>query len=80
MEVAPVTLPVRFPEPARFVQRTVLSSAAVLPVFAQMDPAARTALVEAVARELEPTLRSYIDGDTVAFPMAAHIGLAHVER
>ena len=76
VEVAPVTLTVRFPEPARFVQLTVLSSAAVLPVFAQMDPAARTALVKAVARELEPTLRSHIDGDTVAFPMAAHIGLA----
>ena len=78
VEVAPVTLTVRFPEPARFVQLTVLSSAAVLPVFARMDPAARTALVEAVARELEPALRSHIDGDTVAFPMAAHIGLAHV--
>ena len=78
VEVGPVTLIVRFPAPARFVQLTVLSSAAVLPVFAQMDPAARTELVEAVAREMEPTLQPYIDGNIVAFPMAANIGLAYV--
>jgi ubiquinone/menaquinone biosynthesis C-methylase UbiE len=78
VEVGPVTFIVRFPAPARFVQLTVLSSAAVLPVFAQMDPAARTELVEAVAREMEPTLQPYIDGNIVAFPMAANIGLAYV--
>jgi ubiquinone/menaquinone biosynthesis C-methylase UbiE len=78
VEVAPVTRTMRFPEPARFVQLMVLASAASVPVFAQMDAVARTALVEAVAREMEPTLRSHIDGDTVAVPLAAHIGLAHV--
>jgi hypothetical protein len=78
VEVAPTTLAVRFPAPARFVQLTVLSSAAVLPVFARMDTAARTALVEAVARDMEPALRPYITDDAVAFPLAIHIGLAHL--
>ncbi len=77
VEVEPVMLAVRFPEPARWVQLTVLSSAAVLPVFAQMAPAERQALVEAVAREMEPTIRPRINGDTVAFPIAVNIGLAY---
>lgn len=78
VEVAPAMITARFPEPARFVQMTVLSSAAVLPVFAQMEPAARKELVEAVAQDLQPMLRSYIDGDAILFPIAGYIGLAHV--
>lgn len=78
VEVAPVTRTVRFPEPTQFVQLAVLAAAAAVPVFAQMDAAARTALVEAVAREVESTLRAYIAGEMVVVRRAAHIGLAHV--
>ncbi len=78
VEVAPVTLTVRFPEPARFVQHTVLAAAAAVPVFAQMDAVARTVLVETVAREIESMLRAYIADDVVVVRRAAHIGLAHV--
>ena len=77
VKVAPATFSVRFPEPARFVHLTVLSSSAVLPVFGQMDAAARAELVASVAREMEPVLRSQTEGDTVTFPLAVNIGLAY---
>jgi hypothetical protein len=77
VKVEPVTLTVHFPEPSRWVQLAVLSSAAVLPVFGQMEPAERKELVGAVARELGPVLRPHIEGDTIAFPVAVNIGVAH---
>ncbi len=46
VKVEPVTLTVHFPEPSRWVQLAVLSSAAVLPVFGQMEPAERKELVQ----------------------------------
>lgn len=78
VEVAPAIITARFPEPARFVQMTVLSSAAVLPAFGQLDSEARKALVEAVTQDIEPVLRSYTDGDAILFPIAGYTGLAHV--
>lgn len=75
--VMPVSHTVRFPEPERFVMLTTLASAAVVPEFADMDEAARGALVEAVRREVDATLQTYVEDDAVVFPMHAHIAVAH---
>ncbi len=74
--IEPVTRPVRFPVRDEFVRMTVLAAAAVIPDFAAMSEADRDALVEALARDLKPTLRDYEDGDGLAFPMIANVALA----
>jgi SAM-dependent methyltransferase len=67
---------VRFPEPERFVPLTVISSAAAVPAFTQLEAPAREALLETVRAEVEPTVRKYRDADFVTFPMFAHIARA----
>ena len=74
--VEAVTLTVRFPSAAAYVAESVQAVAAVLPAFAGLDDAARTALVAAVSRDAEPTLRRYRDGDGLAYPSRAHVALA----
>lgn len=64
---------VRFPEPERFVQLAVTSSAAAVPAFAELEAPARAALLDSVRLETEPTVRRCLDDDTVSFPMHAHI-------
>lgn len=76
--ITPVSLTVRFPSPERFVALTLFSSAAVVPAFSTMDAESRSALVQAVSRDIDATLRTYIEGDTIAFPMHAHMAVAHV--
>lgn len=69
---------VRFSEPERFVPLAVASSAAAVPAFAQLEAPARTALLETVRCEVEPTLHRYRDGDAIAFPMFAHVAAASI--
>lgn len=75
-DILPESITVRFPEPERFVPLAVISSAAAVPVFAQLESPARAALLEAVCREVEPTIRGYRIADVVTFPMFAHIAVA----
>lgn len=75
--IAPVTYGVRFPEPERFVTLTTLASAAVLPEFLNMDEAERSVMVETISREIDASVREYVDGDEVSFPMHAHITVAY---
>jgi ubiquinone/menaquinone biosynthesis C-methylase UbiE len=67
---------VRFPEPERFVPLAVISSAAAVPAFTQLEVPAREALLETVRAEVEPTVRRYRKADFVTFPMFAHIVVA----
>jgi ubiquinone/menaquinone biosynthesis C-methylase UbiE len=75
--IRPEALTVRLPAPERFVSLTVLAAAAVVPSLAHLDMPARAALVEAVRAEIDATLRQYVEGNTVAIPMAAHIAVAY---
>ena len=61
------------------MQLTVLGSAATVPTFAQLDTAARAALVEAVTLESEATVQQYCEGDRLIFPMSTHIAVAYTE-
>jgi len=68
---------VRFLEPDRFVPLAVISSAAAVPAFAELQAPARAALLEAVRVDVEPTIRRYRDADAVTFPMFAHVAVAY---
>jgi ubiquinone/menaquinone biosynthesis C-methylase UbiE len=73
----PESLTVRLSAPERFTSLTVMAAAAVVPSFAQLDIAARTAVVEAVKAEIDATLQNYVEGDTVTIPLAAHIAMGY---
>ena len=77
IEITPRSLNANFPAPQRFVELTVLGSAARIPAFAQLDTAARATLVEAVTLESEAVVQRYCDGDRLIFPMSTHIGVAY---
>ena len=76
VDILPESTTVRFPEPERFVPLAVISSAAAVPAFAQLEAPARAALLETVRGEVEPTIRRYRDADVVTSPMYAHIAVA----
>lgn len=76
VDILSESITVRFPEPERFVPLAVISSAAAVPAFAQLEAPTRAALLETVRGEIEPTIRRYRDADVVTFPMFAHIAVA----
>ena len=75
VEVIAESQEVRFPEPERFVALTLLAAASII-TEAEMDAETRSGLVQTVSREVDATLRKYVKGDTVAFPMHAHVAIA----
>jgi ubiquinone/menaquinone biosynthesis C-methylase UbiE len=77
IEIASRSLEIHLPEPERFVQLTVLGAASSVPAFGRLGEPARSALVEAVSQEANRVARRYSRGDTLAFPMSAHIALAY---
>jgi SAM-dependent methyltransferase len=77
IKIFPRSLDIHLPSPERFVQLTVLGAATSIPAFAQLDAAARLALVEAVTDETQAVTQRYRDGDKLSFPMFTHIALAY---
>jgi ubiquinone/menaquinone biosynthesis C-methylase UbiE len=77
IEITPRSLTLHLPAPERFVQLTVLGAATSIPAFAQLDAAARSALVEAVTSETQAVAQRYRDGNMLAFPMSTHIAVAY---
>jgi SAM-dependent methyltransferase len=75
--VTPQSLKIRLPSPELFVQLTVTGAATSVPAFIQMDVSKRKALVEAVAREFEPVIPSYIQEGELVFSMHTHIATAY---
>jgi ubiquinone/menaquinone biosynthesis C-methylase UbiE len=75
--VTPRSLDVRFPTPERFVHLMVHAGAAVISAFRDQDAAARAALIQAVAQEVDPLLQRYRDDEMVRFPMSAHVAVAY---
>lgn len=75
VESAPESHPVQFPSPERFVTLTLLAAASIIPE-TEMDAEARSEMVKTISREVNPILQGYIQEDTVAFPMHAHIAVA----
>lgn len=65
-----------FADAARFVPLAVMSSAAVVPAFAELLPPAREALLREVAAEVQPLVAQHVQDGAVVFPMAAHVLVA----
>lgn len=78
VEVRPESTVVRFPEPQRWVQFAVISMAAAVPTFAQMDAPTRAALIAAVGREVAPILETYHEDEVITFPMFSHLAMASI--
>ena len=76
VDILPESTTVRFHEPERFVPLAVISSAAAVPAFAQLQAPERAALLDAVQVEVEPVVRRYRDTEAVSFPMFAYIVMA----
>jgi ubiquinone/menaquinone biosynthesis C-methylase UbiE len=76
VDILPQSTTVRFPGPAQFVPMAVLSSAAAVPAFAQLEGPARASLLDAVRTDVEPIVIKYRDADAVSFPMFAHVAVA----
>lgn len=79
IQVIPRSLIIHLEAPERFVQLTVLGAATSIPVFAQLDAATRTALVEAVTGETQAVRQLYREGNKLTFAMSTHIGIAYKE-
>ena len=77
IEITSRSLEIHLPAPERFVQLTVLGAASSVPAFARLGEVARSALVEAVSQETNRVASRYSQGNNLAFPMSAHIALAH---
>jgi ubiquinone/menaquinone biosynthesis C-methylase UbiE len=74
VEMIEESVEVRFSQPERFVHLTIVAAAAVLPDFGKDD---RAQLVEAVTAQTKDVLAQHRSGDTISFPMPAHIAIAH---
>jgi SAM-dependent methyltransferase len=70
------SITVRFPEPDRFVELTILGGATTIPAFAELGDEERAELVESVKQETDDVLKDYLDETTIAFPMFAHTVVA----
>lgn len=66
---------VRFPSAERFVALTVIAAASIIPEFGA-SAEARTALIEAVKRQISDVLHRQVEDDVVSFPMSSHIVIA----
>lgn len=73
VDVTSRTLEVRFPSPDHFVRLSVTGAATSVPAFMQMNAEARSALIEAVAEELDPLIRSGIEDGELVFPLSTNI-------
>jgi ubiquinone/menaquinone biosynthesis C-methylase UbiE len=73
VNIIPATSVMTFPEAFQFVPLAVMSSAAALPAFMQLQGPEKAALLDTVRQEVEPIVKAHQSGDTVSFPMYAHI-------
>ena len=72
MQVAAITLPVRIPEPEKFVQISILGAATSIPSFANMDATSRLALIEKVTSDTLAAVQGFAEGGVLVFDMSTH--------
>jgi hypothetical protein len=76
VEVTAHEMQARFPQPERFVQLHIESTAAAVPIMQQMDAATRAQMAEDVARELRDELNQYVEGEYLVSAMSTWIVVA----
>jgi hypothetical protein len=72
IEISDHALDVQFSAPDRFVANAELAYAAVMPEYLR-NPSAFQPFVAAVERDLQPALARYRQGETLVFPLHAHL-------
>jgi len=78
VEVRPISATMRFPGPETFVPMAVMSSAAAVPAFAELDDPHKAALMGAIARDCAAVVAAHaVDGEVV-FDMHAHVAIARL--
>lgn len=76
IEVQMVALPVRFPSAGKFVQSSILGTAAVETALANLNGTARTALIQEVCQEMQEMFSHYIEDGAFKFSVANQVALA----
>ncbi len=76
VDIIPESTMVRFPDRENFVPLGVISSAAAVPAFAQLQGPELAAFLKTVRGEVGATIRRYYDANGVTFPMFAHVAVA----
>ena len=75
VEVIPISQTIRFPSIDIFLQASIIGSAAVIPVLAQLDAGAKMKLMEGIKQDMTHTLRGFVaEGGSLVMPLAALVG------
>jgi SAM-dependent methyltransferase len=75
VEIEEVSLDLTFPSPDRYIELTTRAGAAVIPELAQ-DGEALASLLASVQRDAGEIVQKHRQGDTLTFPMHAHVAVA----
>jgi hypothetical protein len=74
VEIKPVSITARFPDPQVFLAGEIDLDTAAIPSMQHLDAQARQAIVAAISKDMEAPLR--MEGDHNVIPFHAHIALA----
>ena len=77
VEIEPVSMTARFPNPEGFLAGEIDVDTAAIPSMQRLDTRARQALTDAIRDEMAAPLRAITEGDHVVIPFHAHIASAH---
>lgn len=76
VEVEPMSMTARFPDPEGFLAGEIDVDTAAIPAMQHLDDGARRAITEAIRDDMEARLREATEGDYVVIPFHAHIARA----
>lgn len=76
VEIRPVSATMRFPDSVRFVPMAVMSSAAAVLAFAELDDPHKASLMAGITRDCVDVVAAHTVDGAVAFDMYAHVAIA----
>jgi len=76
VEIEPVSLTARFPNPEQFLEGEIELDTAAVPSMQHLDSQARKAIIEAIREEMEAPLREVTQDTHVVIPFHAYIARA----
>ena len=76
VEIIPVSVIARFPNPDLFLAGEIDVDTAAIPALQHLDATARQKLVAAIATEMADPLRELTEADHVVIPFQTHLVLA----
>jgi SAM-dependent methyltransferase len=73
VEIKPVSMVARFPDPAGFIAGEIDVDTAAIPSMQHLDATARQAITAAIREDMEAALREVTESNHVVIPFHAHI-------